>query len=485
MMDYYQTDFNNPQLPQGMGKGGDAVTVKEKEKIKTNVILYIGGLPPNIDNYEVHQLLTSVGNFTIESMNIKKIVTGESSYAYVKLGSKKEVEEAKQKLHLMTYNNSVLKADFFQKEEKRKNKPESSVLFSGFPYTTEVKEIVNLFSQFGEISLFKPSTNITGKFSGKGLITYVSDLSAISAIDKINGTSYNGNSIKVMKYSKSDKKLATSFPVVIIKNIPINLTDNTELKNILTKFAEITLCHIFRDSNEIFSHQSTEAIALLPSPEEVEKCLINSRDPEINHLHLEFSQAEYNKVNFDRLMEANKSSLKSKYGGSNLIVKNLPKEINDKELNQIFSQFGPVKSAKISKEGVHKEIKDSEGNIIDKQFVYESRGYGFVLFVEPISAQNAIQVLEAPFIWNNISLLLKIEYFNYDLEKKEPHQGKPEKNKNYKEKGPRPQGYVSNHINKFNSKEKVIKTTISSIINIIPSIKIKAKFHFNFKVKVK
>lgn len=443
MMDYYQTDFNNAQLPQGLSKV-DAVAVKEKEKIKTNVILYIGGLPVNIDNYEVHQLLTSVGNFTIESMNIKKINSGGSSYAYVKLGSKKEVEEAKQKLHLMSYNNCVLKADFFQKEEKRKNKPESSVLFSGFSVTTEIKDIVSLFNQYGEISLFKPSTNVKGNFSGKGLITYVSDLSAISVIEKLNGTNYNGNTIKVMKYKKPDKKLATSFPVVIIKNIPSNLTDNVELKNILVKFAEVTLCHIFRDTNEIFSHQPSEAIALLPSPEEVEKCLINSRDPEVNHLHLEFVQAEYNKTNFDRLMEANKSSLKSKYGGSNLIVKNLPKEISDKELNQIFSQFGPVKSAKVSKEGVHKEIKDNEGNTIDKQFLYESRGYGFVLFVDAASAQNAIQALEGPFIWNNISLLLKIEYFNYDLEKKEPNQGKSDKSKNYREKGQKPQGnYVS------------------------------------------
>lgn len=71
------------------------------------------------------------------------------------------------------------------------------------------------------------------------------------------------------------------------------------------------------------------------------------------------------------------------------MVKNLPKEINDKNLFDIFKQFGSIKTARIATEGMMKDIKDVEGNIVDKQFVYESKGFGYVLFK---NSQDAAKV---------------------------------------------------------------------------------------------
>ena len=71
-----------------------------------------------------------------------------------------------------------------------------------------------------------------------------------------------------------------------------------------------------------------------------------------------------------------------------MVVKNIPREINEKNLFEIFKQYGDVSSARIATEPKFKEIKNEKGEIIDKEFVYESKGYGFVLYKNSYDAKN-------------------------------------------------------------------------------------------------
>jgi RNA recognition motif-containing protein len=82
----------------------------------------------------------------------------------------------------------------------------------------------------------------------------------------------------------------------------------------------------------------------------------------------------------EKLWKAKQESFKNKYEGCNLVVKNIPKDISEKALFEIFKKFGDVVSARIATDPKFKEIKNEKGEIIDKEFVYESKGYGFVLF---------------------------------------------------------------------------------------------------------
>ena len=107
--------------------------------------------------------------------------------------------------------------------------------------------------------------------------------------------------------------------------------------------------------------------------------------------------------------------MKAKYDGANLIVKNLPKEIDDKMLHSIFIKYGPISSAKVDTQGVMKNVTDAQGNILDKKFVYESKGFGYVCFKKSEDAQKAKNEMnEQEFQFKGLNLKLIVEDFNYD-----------------------------------------------------------------------
>jgi RNA recognition motif-containing protein len=93
------------------------------------------------------------------------------------------------------------------------------------------------------------------------------------------------------------------------------------------------------------------------------------------------------------LWKAKQEKFKTKYEGCNLVIKNIPKELEERSLFEIFKQFGDVSSARISTEPKFKEIKNENGEVIDKEFVYESKGYGFVLFRNIEDAKNVNKFL--------------------------------------------------------------------------------------------
>lgn len=426
---------------------------KNKEKIKTNNILYLGNLPTSIDNFEVYHLISEKGNFSVESMNIKRKIN--ASYALVKLGSKREVEEAKKKLNLFSYKNRILKADSFQKEEKRslmKNTSNNNtyLFFKDFRPKMKVEKVLSIFSQYGEITEFKPRLDNNDEFIGNGSVGYKDEQSCNNAITDLNNKilleddkikshdEFNSlkdknikhKKIEVMKFTSFNKKESdNSFPVILIKNIPKNIiTNDNEFKKYMSNLCDVTLSSLIRSSifgleHNILTRENSPdvftGIALLNNNEEIEKCLARSKDKQLNHLNLIIFKAYPSKEVSEQLVLAKKNSLKEKYQGNNIIVKNLPKEITEKDLQNIFYPFGKVKSIVIVKNSVLKEIKDKNGNVIDKQFIEESKGFGYILYLNSKDAETAIDELNnKPFVYNNKSLQFKIEYFNYNREDK-------------------------------------------------------------------
>ena len=153
----------------------------------------------------------------------------------------------------------------------------------------------------------------------------------------------------------------------IINEAPIFLLENPKLK----------------ESDEEISNINRYGIIIYTKREEANAAFTQLQ----NKYDLVLTESD-NRI-IDKLKKEIHDSMKAKYDGSNLIVKNLPKEIDDKMLHSIFIKYGPISSAKVDTQGVMKNITDDQGNILDKKYVYESKGFGYVCFKKSEDAQKA------------------------------------------------------------------------------------------------
>ena len=63
----------------------------KQEKVNTKKVIYLGGLPPDVDKYELNQFILSQGKFNIEEMMTRNT---PKPFAYIKFKTKEEAQEA-------------------------------------------------------------------------------------------------------------------------------------------------------------------------------------------------------------------------------------------------------------------------------------------------------------------------------------------------------------------------------------------------------
>lgn len=105
---------------------------------------------------------------------------------------------------------SKLKEELNSLKQKKKN---SSIFISNLPVDSGFSEIEETFSKYGKISIGKDEkprikmyTNEKGSFKGEALIIYSNPESALLAIEMMDNTQYNGNTIRVEEAKFDNKK---------------------------------------------------------------------------------------------------------------------------------------------------------------------------------------------------------------------------------------------------------------------------------------
>jgi polyadenylate-binding protein len=442
MMDYYQQ-----QAPQQ----GQQKQTKVAKSINTNVVLYLGELPPDVDQYELHQFIMGQGKFNVESLIVKPTKENKS-FAYVKFKTKAEVERARQLLHLKSLRDYVVKAEPFRqkdslKEESTKNKitqsSDSNLFVKNLPSGTTPKDLYELFSKYGDIISIKLRQNKKGECLGYGYVNYQSNSSAEEALKCLNDYEYQHRNLYVSLFSpKKDRSTSSQdkFPLVLIKQLPPTITTEKHLQEIFSKFGQIAFCGLVSNKEtkepqevkeESFANEteSKVAVVLFTNKDDAADAVsaLNETTLDDCDTPLLLSLAPINKETIQKLWKAKQESYKTKYEGCNLVVKNIPKEVSERNLFEICKEFGDIAVARIATEGKMKVTKDDNGNVLDKEFVYESRGYGFVLFKNSEDARKAKEALNKPILFKNQNLSMIVEYYDYTKAEKTPNQSKGQK----------------------------------------------------------
>ena len=167
------------------------------------------------------------------------------------------------------------------------------------------------------------------------MLTGDNEKSAQEAIEKLNHTKFKGNEIIISIFtpkSKRDEDKGKVETVLLIKKLPKEIENEEQLTEKFQDFGEI-LGNAIIEENE-----SKMGIIIFSKNEQAEKAMESLKSD--NRFEMSITPAT------DELIEKiNKSKAeirKKKFEGLNLVIKNLPKEINDSSyrLIQILESNG-------------------------------------------------------------------------------------------------------------------------------------------------
>lgn len=206
---------------------------------------------------------------------------------------------------------------------------------------------------------------ITRRSLGYAYVNFQQPADAERALDTMNFDAVKGRPIRIM-WSQRDPSLRRSgVGNIFIKNLDKSI-DNKALYDTFSAFGDILSCKIAMDENGSrgygFVHFETEEAAK-NAIEKVNGMLLNGRKVYVGRF---MSRRERMEMLGDKARKF-----------TNVYVKNFGDNWTDEKLNDMFTQYGKIISAKV--------MTDEGG---------KSKGFGFISFEEHESAQKAVDDMD-------------------------------------------------------------------------------------------
>ncbi|KAJ9253269.1 hypothetical protein DTO207G8_4276 [Paecilomyces variotii] len=248
------------------------------------------------------------------------------------------------------------------------SQPHSASLYVGEldPSVTEAM-LFELFSSIGQVASIRVCRDaVTRRSLGYAYVNYNNTADGERALEDLNYTLIKGRPCRIMWSQRDPALRKTGQGNVFIKNLDAAI-DNKALHDTFAAFGNILSCKVAQDEfgnskGYGFVHYET-AEAANNAIKHVNGMLLNEKKVYVGH-HIakkdRQSKFEEMKANF-----------------TNVYVKNLDPETTDEEFRELFSKYGDITSATVSRD----------------QETGKSRGFGFVNFSTHESAQAAVDEL--------------------------------------------------------------------------------------------
>ncbi|KAH3685366.1 hypothetical protein WICPIJ_003651 [Wickerhamomyces pijperi] len=297
-----------------------------------------------------------------------------------------------------------------------------------------VPELLSLLSEHGKVKnckIIQPSLTSGSSSNGTnyGFVNYEQGKDALSAINSLNGKTFHGADLYVNHHISKQQRLETTlefFTNVYIKNIPFEFT-KVDILNLFQKFGGICSVHLPNllpsrpnssagDINaqqvkygfiNFANHSSALSSIMVMNGFEVKPGVFlqitkaQRRQDFIGYVHPFFGQQQqqqqqqqHRQHHHHHHKHATKQSLDSSKPApgpndqqTNLYIKNLPLNITDEHLNELFKPFGEIISVKVI---TFEDKSDSTKPNESEKTVGVSKGYGFVCFTNSDQASDAI-----------------------------------------------------------------------------------------------
>ena len=357
-------------------------------------ILFISELPDNILDTELEEFFSDFKD------NILMIQIDRNAKIYDPFNARKpkatiifkdhdKANEARNSLNMKRLKGKALNIMWHEKDNSIRYNNTANIFIKGIPPEIKPREVFELFNKYGEIISIKVCEDEDGNLLGYGYINYYSIDSAENAIKDLNKKNVWGCVLEVEHFQKKNERLQSNLGnnSIYIKNIPDSIKDENDLKNLFKKYGEITWSKIFSDNNgrrfAIIVFITTENA--LKAKEEMNDKKIEGSD---TGLYVDLLQKKSERKRFltTKIGDIN-NKLNQEFKNCNLYIKNLPYDLTDEKLKEIFEKYGEIKSVKISKFLLVTKVKD------EYKEIEQSRGFGYVCYTNPESAAKAVENL--------------------------------------------------------------------------------------------
>lgn len=385
--------------------------------------LYVGELDSSVTEAMLFELFSQIG--PVASIRVcRDAVTRRSlGYAYVNFNTTDDGVKALDELNYTIIKGRPCRIMWSQRDPALRKNGAGNVFIKNLDVAIDNKALHDTFAAFGNILSCKVAQDENGNSKGYGFVHYETDEAASQAIKHVNGMLLNEKKVFVGHHiPKKDRQskfeeMKANFTNIYVKNINPDTSDE-EFRELFAKYGDITSSSLARD-NETgknrgfgFVNFTTHEAAAQAVDE------LNNKDFKGQDLYVGRAQKKHEREEeLRRSYEAARMEKANKYQGVNLYIKNLADDIDDEKLRTMFSEYGPITSAKVMRDTVsegsddekEKDDKDKENKKEedeasasgdesgeqksdkkgDKRFG-KSKGFGFVCFSNPDDATKAV-----------------------------------------------------------------------------------------------
>ncbi|KAK8015079.1 hypothetical protein PG990_008375 [Apiospora arundinis] len=388
--------------------------------------LYVGELDPSVTEAMLFELFSSIGS--VASIRVcRDAVTRRSlGYAYVNYNTTSDGERALEELNYTQIKGRPCRIMWSQRDPALRKTGSGNIFIKNLDAAIDNKALHDTFAAFGNILSCKVAQDETGASKGYGFVHYETDEAAAAAIKHVNGMLLNEKKVYVGHHiPKKDRQskfeeMKANFTNVYVKNIATDASDD-QFRDLFTQYGDVTSSSLARDSEGKsrgfgFVNFTTHEAAAKAVDE------LNNKDFMGQELYVGRAQKKHEREEeLRKSYEAARQEKANKYQGVNLYIKNLNDDVDDDKLRQMFSEFGPITSAKVMRDTIS-ESGEEEGEGKDKENKKEgeeeeeskeakepkeeedgdkkekkgdrklgkSKGFGFVCFSNPDDATKAV-----------------------------------------------------------------------------------------------
>jgi polyadenylate-binding protein len=417
-------DSKAPAIDTTVGGGADDAGPTPSSAAphpQNSASLYVGELDPSVTEAMLFELFSQIG--AVASIRVcRDAVTRRSlGYAYVNYNSTPDGEKALEELNYTLIKGRPCRIMWSQRDPALRKTGQGNVFIKNLDVAIDNKALHDTFAAFGNILSCKVAQDENGNSKGYGFVHYETDEAASQAIKHVNGMLLNEKKVYVGHHiPKKDRQskfeeMKANFTNVYVKNINTEATDE-EFRDLFAQFGDVTSSSLARDQE---GKSRGFGFVNFTTHEAAAKAVddLNNRPFKGQDLYVGRAQKKHEREEeLRKSYEAARLEKASKYTGVNLYIKNLDDDVDDDKLRTMFSEFGPITSAKVmrdslsesgdeakeepekeNKEEEAKENKDAEADEADKKSekkgdkkLGKSKGFGFVCFSNPDDATKAV-----------------------------------------------------------------------------------------------